>query len=537
MKKTVFRLISLVLCCLLLTGCVPRDSADAPKQSQKGASASVHFQDMVYTRPDMEQLESALSLALTAAAGTDFEQIMDLVYGFYDLYDAFYTNYSLADIHYCRDLTDPYWQEESDFCTQAASRVDAALEELYYGLAQSPCLAQLESEAYFGSGYFDSYQGENLWDADFTALLEQESALVSRYYELRSEGSAYPDGSQAFYDACGEDLIQLLLELICLRHEIAAWWGYDDYAQFATDFYHYRDYSMDQSRTYLTQVGLELSGLYRQLNESGFWDSAYRSCTEAQTYAYLETMAANMGGTVGRAFRLMDEAGLYDITCSPNKYAASFEVYLTGYSEPFIFLSPMGDTSDFLTFAHEFGHFCCDYASHGSYAGVDVLEIFSQGMEFLSLFYTEDSGDLTRVKMAESLCLYVEQSAYASFEMRMYDIPPESLTPEALTELYTQVALEYGFESIGYDPREFIFINHFYTNPMYVLSYVVSNDAAMQLYQLELETPGAGLARLQANLATEEYYLLSFLSRAGLESPFAPGRLRSVRKIFEDFFC
>ena len=167
---------------------------------------------------------------------------------------------------------------------------------------------------------------------------------------------------------------------------------------------------------------------------------------------------------------------------------------------------------------------------------MDVLEVFSQGMEFLSLFYTDENPDLARMKMADSLCIYVEQAAYATFEMRMYDLSPEDLSPEALTELYEEVALEFGFESIGYDPREFVYINHFYTNPLYVLSYVVSNDAAMQLYQLEAETSGAGLACLEENLATEETYLLAFLHEAGLESPFAPGRLPSVRDTFGAFF-
>ena len=35
--------------------------------------------------------------------------------------------------------------------------------------------------------------------------------------------------------------------------------------------------------------------------------------------------------------------------------------------------------------------------------------------------------------------------------------------------------------------RDFVVIGHFYTDPMYIISYVVSNDAAFQLYQMELE--------------------------------------------------
>ena len=82
------------------------------------------------------------------------------------------------------------------------------------------------------------------------------------------------------------------------------------------------------------------------------------------------------------------------------------------------------------------------------------------------------------------------------------------------------------------DNREFVTINHFYTSPMYIISYVVSNDAALQLYQMEQDEAGAGLRCLAENLDTPCAYFLEFLDTAGLESPFAPGRIQTVRDTF-----
>ena len=535
MKKKLLRLIALVLCCTLLTGC------GAVTEYWKALAATfgyrsvetVHYNDMTYTRPDMDALMNTFSDACTAAAGTELEPIIHSIWNFYDAYDLFYTQYSLADLRYSADLTDTYWEEEYNFCAGSSPQVDALLEELYYALAKSPCLEELESDDYFGAGYFDSYQGDNNWDSEFTALMEAESALTSRYYELSGLAGEYEADSEEFYEACFEDMAQVLVELILLRQEIAAYWGYDSYNQFATDFYHYRDYTVEEAQVYLEQVRGELVDIYREVNRSGIWENGFAPSSEEQTYHYVRQMADKMGGTVADAFRLMDQAGLYDIAYGVNKYNSSFEVYLTSYQEPFIFMNPSLTTYDHLTFAHEFGHFCNDYASYGSYAGVDVLEFFSQGMEYLSLCYVDDTDALTRMKMADSLCLYIEQSGFASFEMQMYDLPAEELTVDSLKELYTQMAQAYGFESIGYDPREFVTIHHFYTNPLYILSYVVSNDAAMQLYQLEQENPGSGLAIWEENLNTGEYYLQAFLDSSGLESPFAPERLKTVRETFE----
>ena len=118
--------------------------------------------------------------------------------------------------------------------------------------------------------------------------------------------------------------------------------------------------------------------------------------------------------------------------------------------------------------------------------------------------------------------------------MALYGLPEEALTAENIRQLYRQVGESYGLDSIGFDDREFVTITHYYTNPLYILSYVVSNDAALQLYQLERANAGSGLACLEENLATQEYCFLSFLNAAGLESPFSPGRLEAVRRLFEE---
>ncbi len=536
--KKIIRIVCLILTLALLTGCTG-------KQSLLGGFGEevdrfwrepdyVAFSDMEYTRPDMVQLKQKLEDAILASEKDNLALIMDRVYEFYDVYDGFYTNYYLADIHYCSDLTDMYWEDEYNFCLENSAAVDGTLEELYYALAKSPALEELEGEEYFGPGFFDSYQGENNWDATFTAMLEEESRLQTEYYALSEIAIGYEYGSEEYYDACGKEMIRVLLDLIRLRQEIAAYWGYPDYVQFATDFYYYRDYTPGQSEAYLQDVCRELVPLYREYAQSSKWDLGWKTSTEAQTYEYVKTVAESMGGTVKDAFELMEKAQLYDISYSPNKYNSSFELYLPTYYQPYVFLCPQQTVFDQLTFAHEFGHFCNDYASYGSYAGIDVMEVFSQGMEYLSLSYAGENGDMVWLKMADCLSLMVEQSAYAAFEQQMYALTGEELTEENLRALYEEVALAYGFDAIGYTDWEFVTINHYYTNPMYIISYVVSNDAALQLYQMEREEPGAGFACYQENLDTQCSYFLEFLEEAGLESPFEEGRVAAIRRTLEE---
>lgn len=534
MHKTRMRIAALCLAAvLLLTGC----SLDALRRymdSAYGAYEAIAYEDMAYTRPDMVELQNVLASSCSAAQSADtLDAALTAVYDFYDVYDSFYTNYNLADIRYCGDLTDIYWEAEYNYCAENIPAADAALETLYRALAKSPMREALESEDYFGPGYFDAYEGESVWDEYYLSLMEQEAALQSRYYDLSDQALSTEYYSDEYYSTYGTQMAELFVELVALRQEIAAYAGYASYPELAYDLYFYRDYTPAQAESYLTQVSEALYKPYCHMSQSDVWNLVAGYCTEAQTFQYVKDAASAMGGTAEEAFALLEEAGLYDIRYGENKYDSSFEVYLWSYYEPFIFMCPYMDQTDKLTFAHEFGHFANDYVCGGSYAGTDIAEVHSQAFEYLSLCYSADASDLSRFKMADSLCTYMESGAYALFEHQVYGLTGDKLTVENVAALYEQIGRQFGFDSWDWDSRDFVTVPHFFTNPMYMVSYVVSNDLAMQFYQLEQDDPGAGLALYEQILLSQDSYIVSFAQLYGLESPFSKGRLQEVAETFQ----
>lgn len=484
------------------------------------------YSEMEYLRPDLEQLQALLDEACRRAEGEDTASILEGVFDFYDAYDWFFTASALADIRYSADLSDRYWEQENSFCTDAAFTVQQMLDELNAALAQSPCVKELEQE-FFGEGFFDAYGEDFLWNQELTALMEEENRLINQYYSQYNQMTTF--FGRLFFRI--EDAAQTLADLVTVRCQIAACAGYDSYEAFANDFYYYRDYDPEVLSDYLSGIRETLVPIYLRA-----WETAegLEECQPSQTLDYVRQAAREMGGTVWKAFRLMEEGGLYHIEAGAHQYDASFETYLISYQEPFLFMNPTGTTQDYLTMAHEFGHFCNDYASGGSMAGIDVCEIFSQGFEYLSLLYHPEAQTLAQYKMLDSLSTYVEQACYARFEQQMYLLPEP--TVESLCRLYEQVSEEYGLVDEYFSPWDFVTTPHFYTDPMYISSYIISNDAALQLYQLECDRPGQGLRLYQRSLDTQQPYFLAFLEEAGLESPFAPGRLEEVAETFRAYF-
>lgn len=526
MKKWIGLLLAACILAVTLTGCFSMDDLSQLFRPDRNTA----FSEMEYQRPDMDALRAAFQ-AVEDGAGSakNVRELMELVYAAYGAYYDFSTAYALAQIHYNADLTQESWAEEDAFCSAASPEVDALLDQMFFTLASCPLKDKLEDEKYFGPGFFDDYQGESLWDDTFTELMEQDSQLQVKYYELSTQAlecSTYEE----YYSVYGVQMAQVYAEMVKLRQQIAAYCGYDSYADFAYDFTFGRDYSPDNARAMLQKIRENLVPLYRSVAFSDIWELAYRYCSEETTFSYVENTANALGGVVGEAFALMRDYGLYDLTYSDNKFDASFTVYLINYDEPYIFLNPTRGAGDQLTFTHEFGHFCNAYAAYGEMPSVDVAEFFSQGLEYLSIPGSGDA-DLERYKLADCLSVYVEQAAFAAFEDAVYAM--EEPTGQGIRDLFSQTMADYGMDIWDIDPLGFVQVSHFFTDPMYIVSYVVSNDAAFQLYQMEKEETGTASKLYVDHLATTEPGFLAFLEQVGLESPFAEGRIPAVKATLE----
>ena len=181
MKQTKILAILLALA-LLLTGCaqlvdltqrLAENRDEQLEQLARQGKTREPFSQMTYTRPDMEAFQAlAEESCRLGQTSEDVDQILEQTTQLYEAYDRFYTMLSLADIYYCKDLSNAEAQAEYEFCTGQSGQVEQALEAYYQALAQGPAVEELEE--YFGEGFFDGYTGESQWDAAFLDLWNQE---------------------------------------------------------------------------------------------------------------------------------------------------------------------------------------------------------------------------------------------------------------------------------------------------------------------------------------------------------------------------
>ncbi len=525
MRKVIWKLTAILLIVCLLVGC----NFTTRKLNEK----IITFAAIEYTRPDVEAMEKLQQTIVSMAEQRqDIHNIVGQINYFFTSYDGFYTNYNLATIHHDSDLTDPYWEEEYAFCSEAAPEVEQLLELLYRGLANGPMRTKLEEEQYFGEGFFEPYTGEPFYDEGYMALEAEETRIEKLYYDLYTQATEVLQSDlEAFYREYGADFAELYIQLIQVRQQLANYCGYPGYPQFAYDMYYYREYTPEQTAVYMEQLAEELKAVYLQSLDDPRWEWGWGRSNKTQAMDYVRQAANAMGGSIQDAFERMEQGGFYKISEDPKMFDGGYEVYLTSYSVPYIFLKTYDMCMDKLALAHEFGHFAHDYTCGGSYASVDVAEVLSQGMEYLSVLYSDGDDRVEDYKIIEGITYLVEDACYTLFEQRAYELEGEELTVENLALLYEQTCRMFGMD--WHDPYGFASVHHFYTNPIYMCSYVYSADVALQIYQQEKTERGKGLETYKQCLTSNETYLVQFVKDNGLQSPFKDGRAATIRQTAE----
>ena len=326
-----------------------------------------------------------------------------------------------------------------------------------------------------------------------------------------------------------------------VRQEKAAYFGYDSYEEYAYDWLYERDYSPDETKSLLEQIRTELAPLYDELSLNDRWDALrYTEVNERENLEAIRTAAKAMGGTILDAYQDMERYELYDIDVSEKKGDLSYQTYLYSYDNPFVFVKTEGWSDDILSFGHEFGHFVDAWYNYNGTDNNDLAEVFSQGMEYLLLTRVPEDyrEELTEYKLLDTVDTFTQQGSFAEFEREVYARPAAEWTPESLNELSLKLAKDYGYFQEGqedYYAKSWIDINHFFDNPFYVVSYIVSNDAAFRIYELECEKAGNGLAVWNKLLPRDrDGFLETLENQGGLEDPFAAGRMKEIADLMRE---
>lgn len=545
MKRPFRKIFALLLCLPVAVSACSRSSG------QQAESDLIPYGQMEYVRPDVEAIQRLFSQTrefARKAGKKDKNALEEQLERCWDAYDHFDTMHTLISLRSDGDQSDDALWEENGFCWESSVSVGQWLDELLVACAVS--------EAGVDERLLAGYEAEDepLSDAA-KALMAEENRLVEEYwsahqpetflwqgqevdvYDLFSDPALSDEdywSARDAYDAqVNEVCVPIYIDLVKIRNALAKELGYASCEEYGYRTYG-RDYTPDMANRFLEDVAARARPYYAALMAGDpYGEAVYETVNEDDLLWVMEETARRVGGTTEHAFGILKDYGLYDLRVSDTKATGAYTTYLTEYEAPFCFVGAVGDTDDVLSFSHEFGHFADAYFNYNATDNLDLSETYSQAMAHFTVLccrelLEEESFDaLVLIHLLETLDVFTTQAAYAAFESEVYRLPEEELTPRRLNALMLECMGRFGADA-GTDSLSaslyWAQVEHLFEMPFYVISYVVSADAALQLLALAREDFSHGAQVYEDLLDWEEDAFLSQLRRVGLESPFDAGR-------------
>jgi hypothetical protein len=374
-------------------------------------------------------------------------------------------------------------------------------------------------------------------DEDFEQY-DLESQLEQEYYSLMAAEN--PD-----YSAIADVYVQL----VSLRNDQAAAYGYSSYADYAYDSIYGRTYTPEDSEALWAAVKEYFVPLIEKYGyDAGMAAADYsdKVDTSAQTIlSSMKTSLAQMSPELESAFDYMVEYGLYDIEYSADKSDTGYTVFLYEYGEPFVFNAAYDYYTDYTNAFHEFGHFV-SYFYNGedamyAFADNDICELQSQGMEVMfSHFYDdifgEEGGEIFLRDMLMNLVYSVVDGAmWDEFQQRIY--AEDELSYARIQEIFEEVYASYGYaEYDGYETY-WAEVPHNFSSPFYYISYAVSALPSLELFELMQDSFSGALDTYLTIAAIDPsyYYFDDVMDYAGLSDVFSEGTVREIAETAEKY--
>lgn len=541
------RLIALVLIlCLLLVGCGNepsiKGSVTPPKtttEPQETATAEENFfepversdmpfEQMLYFHYDEAEFMSLCEgiYALAEQGCEDEQEAADMLWEARDELELIYDLLTLAEIEYHSDPSDAEAAEEMDYASELYYRMS---DEYMYALG---ALAASENSGlmewtfyadeieYFAAAYGSRPEGSG----EELELYKRETELVNEYYSIMAE--IEPDVAAA---------AEVYVKLVENRREEAAMYGYEGYADYAYSDFYFKDYYPSDSaklwagvKEYFVPL---VSEHYDAVNRAADRVSLAEDvdCSTEAVLAALERNLPKISPELYEAFDFMLRNGLYNIDFDPRKADMGYTTRLYYYDVPFVFNAPYGEFYDYLDMIHEFGHYANTYYTYSDLIfgapDNDLCELQSQGLEMLfTAFYEDIFGKHAAVVedyvLMDMLYSIVDGAMYDEFQQRVY--AEEDLTPERVSEIFTEVYADYGYEPYeGYE-YEWVYVVHNFEYPFYYISYAVSALGALEIYSLMQGDFEAAVDKYLQICAmdAELYYYSEALGEAGFADIF-----------------
>ena len=547
------------------------------------------FQDMPYTRPDLEQIkkdsaavlermESAASAAEQLAAYMDYEEQKKAVD----------TACTLAYVRHTINTKDAFYEKENDFADEIGPALQELSQKIDLALLRSKFRPELEEK--LGKLLFTNLEiSVRTMKPEIMDLMQEENRLQSEYQKLYAsalvewEGEYLPlprlgpykqspdravrraafAAEGGWFDRHQEELDQLYDKLVKNRTAQGRAMGYDNYLPLGYDRLGRNCWGPAEAAAFRDQIAKDLVPIVARVKDDQakrigvdqmkIYDDALMfpdgnakpQGTPAEILAAGREMYHALSPETKEFIDFLYDGELLDVLSKEGKAPGGYCTDFAAYKAPFIFSNFNGTSGDVDVLTHEAGHAFADYRamrrdclSALRSPTMEGCETHSMSMEFLTAPWHEKFfGDRTRkyeIGHCEESLIFIPYGCMVDeFQHRMYENP--ELTPAQRNAVWLELEGKYrpwiDFEDLPFYSRGAGWQRqlHIYLYPFYYIDYCMAQTVAFQFWLASMADRQDAWARyLRFVDAGGTATFRDLVASAGLRLPYAPGAIREI---------
>ncbi|MFD0869363.1 M3 family oligoendopeptidase [Paenibacillus residui] len=546
------------------------------------------FSELVYRRPDLEQMEQRFKELLgemnAAKSFTEQDRAMTAIV---KLRNEFETLKEIAAIRHSIDTDDAFYKAEQDYMDEVGPIMDEHVTEYYRALVHSAFREELEhkygkqlfriaelSLKTFHPSVIEDLQRENKLATEYGVLIasakipfegEERTLAQLAPFAMSTDRDMRRRASEAKYQFLAEnerELDRIFDDLVQVRTKIAKKLGFAGFIELGYARMLRTDYNEEMVAVFRNQVLEHIVPVATKLKERQrerigverlrYYDEDFsfksgNPVPQGDADWILENgarMYAELSPETDEFFTRMVDSGLMDLLSRKGKQSGGYCTFLNDYKMPFIFANFNGTSDDIGVLTHEAGHAFQAYESRDldmpeyRFPTFEAAEIHSMSMEFITwpwmeLFFREETEKYKFAHLEGALLFIPYGVAVDEFQHFVYGNP--EATPDERKRAWRDIERKYlphrdysgndYLERGGFWQKQ----SHIYQAPFYYIDYTLAQICALQFWQrMTTDRESAWQDYMKICKAGGSLSFTEIVELAGLVSPFEAGCVESV---------
>lgn len=546
------------------------------------------FSELVYRRPDLEQMEQRFKELLgemnAAKSFTEQDRAMTAIV---KLRNEFETLKEIAAIRHSIDTDDAFYKAEQDYMDEVGPIMDEHVTEYYRALVHSAFREELEhkygkqlfriaelSLKTFHPSVIEDLQRENKLATEYGVLIasakipfegEERTLAQLAPFAMSTDRDMRRRASEAKYQFLAEnerELDRIFDDLVQVRTKIAKKLGFAGFIELGYARMLRTDYNEEMVAVFRNQVLEHIVPVATKLKERQrerigverlrYYDEDFsfksgNPTPQGDADWILENgarMYAELSPETDEFFTRMVDSGLMDLLSRKGKQSGGYCTFLNDYKMPFIFANFNGTSDDIGVLTHEAGHAFQAYESRDldmpeyRFPTFEAAEIHSMSMEFITwpwmeLFFREETEKYKFAHLEGALLFIPYGVAVDEFQHFVYGNP--EATPDERKRAWRDIERKYlphrdysgndYLERGGFWQKQ----SHIYQAPFYYIDYTLAQICALQFWQrMTTDRESAWQDYMKICKAGGSLSFTEIVELAGLVSPFEAGCVESV---------